>query len=78
MKGNLPVGPTYGVFTSQLIRFCQINNQVRYFEQDVQTLVRKLVKQNFDIQVLKHKYKQFCGNKISEWAKFGVDIGNFV
>ena len=78
IKGNLPVAPTYGIFTSQLIRFCEINNHVETFKQDVDLLVKKLLHQNFDMAILKNKYNQFCRDKIEDWAKFGVDISNFV
>ena len=78
IKGNLPVAPTYGIFTSQLIRFCNINNKVEHLKEDVNLLVQKLLKQNFDMAILKYKYNRFCRDKIEDWAKFGVDISNFV
>ena len=74
LSSNIPRNPSYGVFTSQLIRYCDINNGINNFINDVKALVNKLIKQNFDIQVLKSKYKRFCVTQMRRWSKFGIDI----
>ena len=72
--GNIPNGPSYGVFTSQLVRFCLINKMYNYFVNDANILVNKLVDQNFNLDILKNKYREFTKNKLNVWAKFGVDF----
>ena len=78
LKSNVPRVPSYGVFTSQLVRFCDVNSQLLHFKKDMQLLFHKLVKQNFDPAFLKAKYKQFYGNNIFRWSKFGADIFNVI
>ena len=77
LKSNIPINPAYGVFTSQLIRFCKINNVVDNFKVDVTSLVSKLVEQNFDKKILKTKFLEFCVNHVNTWGKFGLDIVRF-
>ena len=74
LKSNIPRAPSYGVFSSQLIRFCEVNNEFENFKTDVETLINKLVKQNFNKAILKTKFKKFYKNNFLRWAKFGHDI----
>ena len=74
LKSNIPRNPSYGVFTSQLVRFCDVNNEVQQFNADIKSLVQKLIKQNFDPIVLQAKFKKFYANNIIRWSKFGSDI----
>ena len=74
LRSNVPRGPSYGVFNSQLIRFCDINCDVANFKTDVSCLIRKLVEQQFQPPILKSKFRQFYGNNLLRWSKFGTDI----
>ena len=74
---NVPIGPTYGVFTSQLLRFCEINNIVDNFKKDIMELIEKLRAQNFDLKVLRLKYLDFCIRYINTWGKYGIYITEF-
>ena len=74
---NVPIGPTYGVFTSQLLRFCEINNIVDNFKKDIMELIEKLRAQNFNLKVLRLKYLDFCIRYINTWGKYGIDITEF-
>ena len=76
LKSNIPYSPSYGVFNSQLVRFCDINYKFDNFYMDIKTLVSKLIKQNFDMVVLKAKFRKFYANNILRWSKFGSDINN--
>ena len=78
LSGNVPRGPSYGVFTSQLIRFTDVNSQLAHFQSDIKVLTDKLVKQNFKPTILKDKYTQFYNNNFIRWSKFGSDIQNMV
>ena len=74
LSGNIPVKPSYGVFTSQLIRFCHINRTASYFAVDAKTLVKKLINQGFSNSMLKDKYFEFSHHYLTLWTKYGVDI----
>ena len=78
LQSNIPRNPSYGVFTSQLIRFCDVNDKFDNFVSDIKNLVSKLVKQNFDIEILKSKFRKFCGKELKRWSKFGSDIYNII
>ena len=74
LTGNIPNGPSYGIFTSQLVRFCLINKTFDYFVKDANNLVKKLLDQSFNLGILKSKFREFANTKLNVWAKFGVDI----
>ena len=78
LKSNIPIGPAYGVFISQLIRFCRINSKANNFKNDILCLFKKLVNQNFDPNILRFKYKQYCSQNINEWSKYGVEICDYI
>ena len=75
LAGNIPRNPSYGVLVSQLVRFCDINSSIDKFT-DVLKLIEKLIKQNFDISIMKHKYNKFCLNYMNTWSKYGIDISD--
>ena len=79
IKGNIPRGPAYGIFTSQLVRFCTINKSVHHFKKDLVTLVKKLCLKGFTKAQLYIKFKEFCMKHMQVWCKFGINImkGNF-
>ena len=74
LHSNVPLSPSYGVFTSQLVRFCDVNSQTEFFKSDIKLLVQKLVQQNFNLLQLKIKYNQFYASNMVRWSKFGSDI----
>lgn len=78
LTGNIPNCQSYGVFTSQIIRFCEVNSEFEGFEQDIKRLINNLTKQGFDIGNLKTKFLDFCVSNISRWAKFGRDINDMI
>ena len=74
LSSNVPKTPSYAVFSSQMIRFCEVNSSFEQFKLDTIHLYNKLVAQNFDKQILKAKFRKFYGNNIVRWSKFGQDI----
>ena len=77
LNGNIPVDPAYGVFMSQLIRFCAINIKLEDFKNDVIELAETMLQQGYKYNMLKTKFKQFALNNIVRWAHFGMDFLNF-
>ena len=59
---------------SQLVRFCDINMNVKNFIKDVKTMTEKFLNQGFVCNTLKQTFMKFCEKYYHRWAKFGVDI----
>lgn len=74
LDGNIPKMQTYGIFISQLVRFCKINSTFEGFVCDVKSLVNKLVLQCFDIAALRNKFYKFYTCYLDLWGKYGIDI----
>ena len=72
LSGNIPKIPSYGVYVSQLIRFCYVSS--KSVANLVKTLNSKLVKQGFQLNSLKHKFESFALKYIHLWSKYGTDI----
>ena len=76
IDGNIPYSTSYGVYMSQLVRFCDINLEVRSFLSDVKDMTAKFIKQGFIKDMLKNTYLNFRDKYLYKWSKFGVDISN--
>ena len=46
LSGNIPKVPSYGVYSSQLLRFCQICSEYNQFKCEVIKLNKKLINHN--------------------------------
>ena len=62
LSGNIPSSQSYGVYTSQLTRFCDINMSYNHFVTDVQLLTNKFRMQDFQGSKLKDKLVKFSRN----------------
>ena len=74
LKGNVPMASSYGVYTSQLVRLCDINQKYNNFLTDVRKMTEKFSKQGFDLTKLKTLYTNFCIKFLYKWSKYGVNI----
>ena len=74
ISGNIPKSPSYGVYTSQLVRFCQINHNAGSFFSDVREMTNDFCKKGFLLERLKTSYQAFGSKYLQKWAKYGVDI----
>ena len=68
MSSNVPVGPTYGVFMSQLNRYLVANNDIVGFYSETKTLVNKLVKQGFQLSKLKYFLAKFINKNLLKFT----------
>ena len=71
LDGNIPKGPSYGVFISQLVRYARVNNSYSSFIVDCKLLVSKLVNQHFDPAALRKRFEVFVDRYFDIWGKFG-------
>ena len=76
LNGNIPKAQAYGVFISQLVRFTNVNDNVKNFVADAKNMVNKLVSQGFKKDVLKNKYFVFTHKYIGAWYKLGQDLNS--
>ena len=74
IRGNIPKRPAYGVFISQLVRFCTINKSVHHYKRDTDILVKKLLSKGFSKTRLYAKFSQYCMKYMQVWSKFGTNI----
>ena len=77
LMGNVPWGGSYGVYTSQLVRFCEINLNVETFVSDIKYMTEKFVKQGFLKSMLKDIYLKFTNKYFYKWGKYGVSITKY-
>ena len=74
LHGKIPRIPSYGVFMSQLLRFCEINMHAKDFKSDINELFNTFKNQGFNVIKLKGYFHKFCEKYLYKWAKFGCDI----
>ena len=74
LDGNIPEARSYGIYISQLVRFCSINNTFQGFFSDVKNLTVKLCNQGFLLAALRNKFVKFYKTRINLWGKYGLDI----
>ena len=74
LEGNIPNNLSYGIFTSQLVRYANINNTYKGFKSNVSDLIIKLTGQGFNLAALRNTFIKLYDSKLNVWAKFGLDI----
>ena len=74
LNGNIPINPAYGVYISQLIRFCDINMLFDDFKCNTNELVKTLLQQGYKHNMLRIKFKQFSKDNVVRWAHLGMNF----
>ena len=77
LDGNVPISTSYGVYMSQLVRFCDINLEICSFLSDVKGMTVKFLKQGFNSEMLKNTYLKFRDKYLCKWSMYGVDVANY-
>ena len=70
ITSNIPSGPAYGVYISQLLRYCRACDSYEDFHVRHSLLVLKLVRQGFSQSRLVRSFKKFYG-------RYGVHISKY-
>ena len=68
MSSNIPSGPAYGVYISQVYRYFRANNNIDGFYTEVKELSRKLVDQGFTVNKLKYHICKFFRKHFLEFT----------
>ena len=71
LKGNIPYSTAYGVYVSQLVRFCDINQDLNSFISDIKVMTNKLLDQGFNITMLHNMFLIFSSIYLFKWGKYG-------
>ena len=74
LTGNVPSAQSYGVFTSQLVRFCEINQNSKHFLADTRDIIDTLHMQGYCLKKMKVRYLGFCRKFLNKWGKYNMDI----
>ena len=72
LSGNIPKKPTYGVFTSQLIRYARCCLFSKDFVERSSKLVQRLLRQNFSVHMLLRTFRKFTLNYHYLVDKYGI------
>ena len=75
MTSNVPIKASYGVFSSQIYRFLNINSESSNFCNDVREMTEKLVSQGFKRNKLRFTFRQFLIDREPEVvSKYWMDL----
>ena len=74
LLGNIPSKQSYGVYISQLVRYCDINSKHKHFAGDIKSMNDRFLAQGFEKKQLFLKYMEFCDKFLYKWSKFNIDI----
>ena len=77
LLGNIPSKQSYGVYVSQLVRYCDISCNYKYFVGDIKRMNNRFLVQGFEKKQLFRKFMGFCDKFLFKWAKFDIDIKSF-
>jgi len=71
---NIPAGPAYGVFISQMIRYSRPCGSCQDFHDKGLLLTRKLLNQGFTMVKLKSKLRKFYGRHHDLVDCYGISV----
>ena len=74
MRSNIPSGPAYGVYISQLVRFARICSTLDGFIERNRNISRKLMKQGFLYSKLVKSFKKFYSKYANLVDKYRISL----
>ena len=78
LSGNIPQSPSYGVYISQLIRFCRCCYNVEDFHNRNINLTHKLLKQGYRYHKLRQMFAKFFFNYKAQLLKYNCSLKSFL
>lgn len=78
LSGNIPKSPSYGVYISQLIRFCRCCSEVEDFHKRNLNMTNKLLKQGYRYHKLRRAFSKFYNNYNSQLFKYNCTLKSFL
>ena len=74
LSGNIPNSHSYGVFSTELVRYARACSHFVDFRARVLMLIKKLTSQRFSIVPLMRTYQKFCSRHIHLILKYGIEV----
>ena len=74
INGNIPRVPSYGVYLSQIIRFCYLFSEPNSLTNAFKVLNQRFENQGFIKNTLKNKFILFLTKYPHVWCEFGIDM----
>ena len=74
LTGNIPMKQSYGVFVSQLIRYARCCQDFADFRTRTLILAKRLVKQHFNVNLLRRTFQKFAESYYELLFKYSVRI----
>ena len=74
LSSNIPSAPAYGVYVSQLLRYCRACESYDDFRERHSLLAFKLVRQGFSVGRLASSFKKFYGRYRSMVSKYDTTV----
>lgn len=74
INGNIPRVPSYGVYLSQIIRFCYLFSESKNLTNAFKVLNKRFMEQGFIKDTLKNKFRLFLAKYPHLWCQFGIDM----
>jgi len=74
LDSNIPLGPAYGVYISQLIRYCRACCKYEDFKMRHEVLVTRLLSQGYQKHKLKTYFRKFAQNYENAINKYNIDL----
>ena len=78
LDSNIPLGPAYGVYISQLIRYCRACCNYGDFKMRHGILVTRLLSQGYQKHKLKTYFRKFAKNYENTINKYNIDLGQIL
>lgn len=75
---NIPSGPAYGIYISQLVRYCRVCMFYKDFRERHLDLVNRLVAQGYTVSRLRKTFAKFFGNYSEMVRKFNRSVDEMV
>jgi hypothetical protein len=74
LDGNIPKGPSYGIYISQLVRYARACSCIKDFNDRNLILTKKLLKQGFLYHNLRNKFARFYSKYGDLISKYNVSL----
>ena len=73
MSSNIPISPSYGVYTSRLVAFCRACSEFSDFKERHMWVAKKLIKQGYQCKRLKKAFTRFTQRHGALVSKYNCD-----
>ena len=73
MPTYVPAGPSYGIYTSQLLRICRVSCNISDFQASIGKLTNEFLNKGFSKLRLRNTFSKFITKYSTDWGKLGCE-----